>query len=45
MTDMHERKTRFFKVSCLTTLDKKSEMHIITIRQYIHKDLVPLTDQ
>jgi hypothetical protein len=27
--------------SCLTTLDKKSEVHIITIRQSILADLVP----
>ena len=30
-----KKKIRFFKVNCLITLDKSSEMHIIIIRQYI----------
>ena len=35
MTDMHKNENAIFKVNCLTTLDKKSKVHIITIRQYI----------
>ena len=35
MTNMHKNEGAIFQVNCLTTLDKKSEMHIITIRQYI----------
>ena len=35
LTNMHKDESAIFRVNCLTTLDKSSEMHIITIRQYI----------